>query len=176
MSGKVVLREIIDSDTDNIVKWRNSPDVKKNLYSQELLTKKQHLKWMQNNVMTGQCIQFIIEIHFNDSVQPIGTIFIKNIDRKNSKGEYGIFIGESDARGKGYSTKATFKILKYAFEVLMLNRVYLTVFSDNLAAIKSYEKSGFIKEGILKEDFYRFDGFVDVVYMGITRKIWERLN
>lgn len=171
---KVVLRLIEEADTDNIIKWRNSDAVKKNLYSQSLLTNEQHLTWLKTKVATGDCYQFIIEVHSLNVVRPIGTIFIKNIDRVNSKGEYGIFIGESDCRGKGYALPATKNILEFAFNTLKLNRVYLTVFSDNYAAIKVYEKASFSCEGILKQDFLRCDGYIDVVCMGITADVWNK--
>lgn len=173
MTEEVVLRQITESDTDNIVKWRNAPDVKKNLYTQAPLTTEQHLNWLKNKVNTGYCAQFIIEVHSPDSMRSIGTVFIKNIDRINLKGEYGIFIGESDARGKGFALKATVKILQHAFEELKLNRIYLTVFSDNLAAINVYQKAGFVQEGILKQDVFRFDRFSDVVCMAITKDLWK---
>jgi UDP-4-amino-4,6-dideoxy-N-acetyl-beta-L-altrosamine N-acetyltransferase len=171
--GTVQLRPINIDDTDNIVTWRNMPDVKKNLYSQDELTPEAHLNWLRTKVETGQCVQFIIEILDAGSVKPAGTVFIKNIDHKNSKGEFGIFIGEREARGKGYAAEATRMILRHAFAALHLNRVYLTVFSDNMAAIRAYEKAGFLVEGTLKQDFLRYDGYADIVCMGITRDVWK---
>lgn len=166
--------EITDVDTSNIIRWRNDLSVKQNLYTQDDLTVEQHLWWFENRVKTGDCHQFIIEVNEDDKIIPIGTIFIKSIDTHSKKGEYGIFIGENSARGKGYAYQATIQILKYAFETLKLNRVYLTVFSDNIPAIKVYEKSGFVEEGILRQDFLRHDGFADVVYMGITAEDWNK--
>jgi UDP-4-amino-4,6-dideoxy-N-acetyl-beta-L-altrosamine N-acetyltransferase len=172
----VVLRLITKNDTEDIVRWRNKDSVKKNLYTQNELTAEQHEKWLKTKVMTGSCVQFIIEIHSKDSHMGIGTVFIKNIDIANSKGEFGIFIGEENARGKGYATIATSMILDHAFKSLNLNRIYLTVFSDNLAAIRAYEKAGFLIEGILRQDFHRYDGFVDVTCMGITIDKWKTSN
>ena len=83
------------------------------------------------------------------------------------------FTGQQDALGKGYGKAATKQVLDYAFVRLKLNRVYLTVFSDNISAIKAYETSGFQFEGCLKQDFLRYDGFADVTVMGITKDIFE---
>lgn len=171
--NKVFLREIAASDTPNIVRWRNSESVKKNLFSQSELTPEQHLAWLKNKVETGLCAQYIIVVIENDISIDIGTIFIKNIDRKNNKGEFGIFIGEVDARGKGYAKLAVNAILKIAFDQLLLNRVYLSVLFDNIAGIKVYEDSGFRREGVLKEDYLRDDIYVDVLLMGVTKKMWS---
>ena len=125
--GDIRLRKIDYSDTPLIVKWRNSPSVSVNLFSQEILTPEKHNWWMENKVATGECAQFIIEIG-RDNI-PIGTVFIKNIDKENNKGEFGIFIGAEDAQGLGYGTLATQFAIQYAFDQLNLNRIYLFVFS-----------------------------------------------
>jgi len=176
IKNDITLRHIDLEDTQNILRWRNSPDVKKNLYTQKELTEEEHIWWFNHKVATGECAQFIIEISENNRSKAnvsIGTVFIKNIDRQNNKGEFGIFIGERESRGKGYALQATKKILKHAFENLKLNRVYLTVFYDNVPAIKVYEKAGFEKEGLLKQDYLRYDGYCDVLCMGITFDNWK---
>lgn len=172
MTSSVVLRPIQLDDTPSIVRWRNSSDVARWLYSQEVLTDAMHLSWMANQVATGKCSQFIIDETRDGKYRGIGTVFIKNIDRANSKGEFGIFIGEPDARGKGYASQATRLILQHAFMELGLNRVYLTVQHDNIAGIKAYEKAGFVREGLLRQDYKRYDGYCDIVCMGITRDMW----
>ena len=170
----IVLRRITEDDTANIVKWRNSASVRKNLYTQTLLTEEQHLRYFRNTVQTGKCEQYIISVNENGNAFDIGTIFIKNIDRVSHKGEFGMFIGEACARGKGFAAQAVSQMLKVAFSELKLNRVYLTVMEDNIPAIRTYEKTGFEKEGILKEDYLRNDGYINVVVMGITERMWRR--
>ena len=49
------------SDTDNIVRWRNNPNVVKNFIFREPFTAEIHTKWMENKVKTGQVVQYIIE-------------------------------------------------------------------------------------------------------------------
>lgn len=173
---KISLRKLSEADTKNIVKWRNSEFVRRNLYSQNILTEEQHLNYFRNVVETGKCAQWIIVADDGVKETDIGTVFIKNIDRDNHKGEYGIFIGEDDFRGKGCAYPTTMAILKIAFEELHLNRVYLSVMADNIAAIKAYQKAGFAIEGILKEDFKRADGYVDIVVMGIVKSMWDKVN
>lgn len=170
--GNISIRKIGYGDTDNIVRWRNLPDVKNNLYTQTDLTAEQHIWWMQNKVDKGLCAQFIIEMI--EPQTPIGTVFIKNIDRDSCKGEYGIFIGEDIARGKGYGKIAAKLAVQYAFEVLELNRVYLSVFKDNISGIKSYESAGFVVEGIFREDYKKDGKYFDVVYMAILKSDWEK--
>jgi UDP-4-amino-4,6-dideoxy-N-acetyl-beta-L-altrosamine N-acetyltransferase len=167
------LRPIAKDDTEAIVRWRNTPQVQRNLFSRETLTAEQHLQWLQTKVESGSCCQFIIVVRQDGAELPIGTVFIKNIDQHSRKGEFGIFIGEDAARGKGYGTIATAQILQYAFTVLALNRVTLSVFTDNTSAVHLYEKLGFVKEGLLREDFWDDSGYRDVLLMGILKREWE---
>lgn len=170
MKNTITIRPIELADTDNIVKWRNAPSVRKNLYSQAELTAQQHLRYFETQIATGKVKQFIISEHQNGRSRDIGTSFIKNIDAHSNKAEFGIFIGEENVRGKGYGTVATQLTVDYAFDVLKLHRLYLTVFSDNTAAIHAYQKCGFAVEGELKQDFLRSDGYADVTVMAIVKE------
>lgn len=166
---EVTLRPIELADTPLIVKWRNMPEVRKNLYIQTDLTPQMHEQWFHSRVLTGQCAQFIIL----GGKDPIGTVFLKNIDRVFRKAEFGIFLGETQARGKGYGSMAASLIVEHGFRELALNRIYLTVFMSNPAAIRSYEKVGFRREGILRQDFLGKRGYEDVCMMSILREEWE---
>lgn len=176
MSSIITLRPLELSDTEHIVKWRNKKYVRTNLYSQDEITTEQHIHYFESMVSKGLVRQFVIVVENNNNNKTIGTTFIKNIDAHSRKAEFGIFIGEDDARGKGYGYQATKQTIDYAFRELRLNRIYLTVFADNIAAIKAYQKSGFTLEGIMKEDYLRGESFVDVALMSILRSNWKGQN
>ena len=164
------LRPIDDEDAELIVAWRNNPLVRTNFIFQEPFTVPMHQQWMQTQVRTGKVAQFIIEeSRFGG---PVGSTFIRDIEVSHRKGEFGIFIGEDRARGLGVGTRATRLILDHAFSALELNKVFLRVLEDNEAAIRSYEKVGFVREAYLREDV-RIDGqYRDVILMAILRRDW----
>lgn len=58
---------------------------------------------------------------------------------------YGIdqFIGRSDLWGKGIGTRMISALLEYLYSTLGINTVVLDVKSNNLQAIKCYQKCGF---------------------------------
>ncbi|MCF8009653.1 MAG: UDP-4-amino-4,6-dideoxy-N-acetyl-beta-L-altrosamine N-acetyltransferase [Halanaerobiales bacterium] len=166
----ICLREITIQDTDNILKWRNTKDVRQNLFTRNNITKDDHLRWLENKVEKGHCIQFII--FKSDEKVDFGTVFIKNIDNSNKKGEFGIFIGENNYRGKGYGRIAAELILEYTFNHTPLNRVYLKVLEENVGAIKSYRNAGFVYEGTLRQSYKYDNNFYDVVVMSILKNSW----
>lgn len=159
----IYLRLMTREDTDRIVEWRNRDSVRQNFIYRGPFTKEVHENWIRTQVETGRVVQTIICDFATDT--PLGSVYIRDIDRKHNKAEYGIFIGEEDARGRGVGTAAARLMLRYCFEEEKLHRVYLRALSENEQAIRSYEKAGFVKEGCLKGDV-RIDGvYRDVVWM-----------
>ncbi len=166
--GEIKIRPITDTDTPLIVRWRNNPQVKQQFVFQKNFTEELHNNWLKNEVYTGHVAQFIIET--SQDKRPIGSVYLRDIDKNHNKAEYGIFIGDTADMGRGYGPKATELILKYAFEELRLNKVFLRVFADNTRAIKSYKRCGFTVEGNFAQDV-RIDGqYKDMVFMAILNK------
>lgn len=165
MDDSIRLRLMTPEDTENIIKWRNNENVRKNFIYQGLFTKESHEKWIETKIKTGEVVQMIIEE--TDGGRAIGSVYIRDIDHSNHKGEYGIFIGEDDTRGKGYGTKAAKQMIHYAFETLHLHRLFLRVYADNEQAIRSYEKAGFVREAYLKDDVFVRGCYRDIILMAI---------
>lgn len=161
----IYLRDMTLEDTDLIVAWRNSEEVRKRFLYREPFTREGHLSWVKNMVETGKVIQMIICDLATD--RPLGSVYFRDIDRKNSKAEYGIFIGEGDARGRGVGSAAAKLALRRAFQEEKLHRVFLRVLSDNERAIKSYENAGFRREAYLRETVFLDGAYRDLILMGI---------
>ena len=174
MEGKRIrLHAITPEDTDQILAWRNSDEVKQFFIYQRDLTRDDHSKWLQR-IERGEVVQFIIEII--DGNLPIGSVYLRDIDSNHHKAEFGIFIGQSDMKNCGYGTEATRLILDYARNELQIHRVYLRVLADNRRAISSYEKSGFVKEGILRDDVCLNGKYRDIVWMAIVDRTSEEVK
>jgi len=88
----------------------------------------------------------------------------------------GIGIGERECWGLGYGTDAMLIVVRYAFTELNLRRVSLGVFAHNPRAIRSYEKAGFRREGLIRGDCRRDGQRWDSVFMGILRDDWRTIN
>lgn len=166
--SKVRLRPISDADTELIVHWRNLPSVKQFFIYREPFTAEIHRNWLRNKVETGLVVQYIIEDMLDG--RSVGSVYFRDIDAKNQSAEYGIFIGEDSARGRGLGSETAKLFTDFGFEFLGLHRISLRLISGNAAAQRSYEKAGFVHEGTFR-DMVKLDGeFRDVVFMAKLRE------
>lgn len=163
IGNTIVLRKMQEADTNDIVRWRNSDFVKKNFIYRQPFTIDGHHHWIETMILTGKAIQFII--CEKNTGRSVGSVYFRDIDKLHRKAEYGIFLGEKDALGKGYGTEAATLMLRYGFEVLELHKIMLRVLADNTVARRSYEKAGFLQEAYLKEDVFLDGQYKDIILM-----------
>ncbi len=90
-------------------------------------------------------------IYEKETLRPIGSTDLFNVDFRMRFCTFGLMIGDADARGKGYGTEVAQLMLDYAFTALGLNNVMLTVSEYNLAGRRAYEKAGFKEFGRRRE-------------------------
>lgn len=97
--------------------------------------------------------------------RPIGFTYLDNIDSRNRTATFNIVICEADCRGKGYGTETTKLMANYAFSVLGIHNLGLTVFEFNEAAIKAYRKAGFLEYGRRRQSHFMGGRLWDSIYM-----------
>jgi len=158
---RIYLRPLEMSDLERCQRWINDPDNRTTLVS--------HLPLNQNaeKEFIERCSKPDKEIHLaivlNEGDRHIGTIGLFNIRWKDRAAEFGLMIGEADARGHGYGSEAIRLINKYAFEQLNLNRLELSVVAFNERAIRMYEAAGFVREGVRRETVFSGGRYVDLI-------------
>ena len=56
----IYLRPITGEDTEQVLRWRNAPDVVENFLYRKKITVEEHQNWLKNKVFTGAVHQFVI--------------------------------------------------------------------------------------------------------------------
>ncbi|MGO4681270.1 GNAT family N-acetyltransferase [Microbacterium sp. 2MCAF23] len=111
---------------------------------------------------------FVIDV----AGEAVGNVGLFEIDEVARHAEVGIALIPS-ARGKGIGTEAMRQILEFGFVRGNLRRVHLEVIASNAAAIRSYEKAGFVVEGRQREHAWVRGRYEDIVRMGLLRDEWR---
>jgi RimJ/RimL family protein N-acetyltransferase len=100
----------------------------------------------------------------------IGGIALRDIDWVARRAELHLLIGEAEHRGRGHGSAAVRLLVRHAFEDLGLERLYLLVLARNGAAVRVYEKTGFVIEGRLRAHAFKAGAYEDVIVMGLLRR------
>jgi RimJ/RimL family protein N-acetyltransferase len=97
---------------------------------------------------------------------PIGGCGLMDVEPPSRRASFGIWIGKPYWR-QGYGTDATRTICRFGFRQMNMHRIELNVFAWNAAAIRAYEKAGFVLEGTRREDTFTGGRHVDALLMGV---------
>ena len=138
----VLIRPLREQDALTSYNWRNDPVIWENTGRKpdRHITGQIETEWIRKVLAEGNSSRFAI---LADNTY-IGNIQITNI-LPGEEGEYHVFIGEKNYWGKGIATLATWQLIRYAREGLNLKRLYLSVKPHNEAAVRVYQKCGFVK-------------------------------
>lgn len=89
--------------------------------------------------------------------QAIGYIQVTDINWARRSAEIRMCIGAAEHRNRGYGTQALMIVTAHLLG-RGLELVYLRVLTDNFAAVRCYEKAGYVKTGVLRSDRFRDAG------------------
>ncbi|MEW1653999.1 GNAT family protein [Streptomyces sp. NPDC093707] len=102
----------------------------------------------------------------------IGTAALWGIDNHHRSAHIGVGLRPS-ARGKGYSTDVVAVLCHYGFVVRGLQRLQMETLSDNAAMLRSAERNGFVREGMLRSSAWVLGEFLDQVLLGLLVQEWK---
>lgn len=169
----MILRLLKEEDSVGMLEWMHDPNVNQffrfdaNGMTEEKV--KAFIEQSNCDIKQKKTYNFAIT---DGNDEYLGTISLKNVDWDARVAEYAISM-RTKAQGKGLATKATREILRYAFEDLGLNRVFLNVLSDNVKAIHLYEKCGFQYEGLFKNHVNIRGEKKSLIWYAVMKDEWE---
>jgi len=166
---QVYLRAIELSDaTESYLSWLNDPETTRGLMSGAYPSNLNELrKYVEQVSNSKDAVMFAVCDKSND--EHIGNIKIDRFDWTSRTCELGILLGSKSHRGKGIGTEVCRMVLQYAFTQLNIRKVLLAVYANNPAAIRTYEKLGFVMEGTLRDHIWAEGSYVDKHFMGIFK-------
>jgi RimJ/RimL family protein N-acetyltransferase len=167
MGEPVYLRALETSDLDQIHTWHNDRNLYQTLTSPfHFVSRQTVLSWIERK-SSFMDDEVNLAICIKGSDKHIGNIYLRQIRWVERHCHLEIFIGEQAERSKGFGQSAVRQLLSYAFNDLGLNRIHLQVLTDNVAAIRTYERCGFQIEGTLRKHAFKQGGWKDLHVMGV---------
>ena len=117
-------------NSENVAKWFKIPSIDENT----------HKNWLESlKKENPKNIAFIIKYKENFA----GVTYFHSVNYETKSADWGIYIYDENMRGKGLGSKALKKSIKYAFDVLGFEKLYLDVLSTNEPAKRVYMNHGF---------------------------------
>lgn len=151
--------------TEAYASWLNDPVVNKYLETRSVTI--QDLKDFINE-KNASASALLLGVFANDTDKHIGNVKLEPLDYEKGVATIGILIGDKDYWGKGIATEATNLVAGYSFQELGLKELNLGVISGNRAAIRVYEKCGFVVDHVKKKVIDRDGVLYDDIFMRKT--------
>jgi RimJ/RimL family protein N-acetyltransferase len=172
---RIRLRAVERDDLNKFHEWVNDPEVTQGLAMYLPLSMKDEEGWFER-MSQGDPREkpLAIDVKKGKAWKLIGNCGTFGISFTNRSCELGIVIGDKTEWNKGYGAEAMTLLLKHGFETLNLNRIFLRVYEDNVRAVRSYEKAGFVLEGRQRQAVYKLGKYEDVLFMSVLRSEWDK--
>lgn len=164
----VTLRKFTEEDVPLKVKWINDPRNNRFLHYNLPLEEGATLNWLRS--VQGRTDRLDLTILWDG--RPVGIIGLLGIDGHSA--ELYITVGEPDCKGKGIAGQAMEQLLRIGFSN-GLHRIYLKTETENLGAVRAYEKAGFRLEGCLRDELSTPHGYASrYMYSMLAEEFEER--
>lgn len=115
----------------------------------------------------GELIWFGIEVQGGKFV---GQCILHHFDHAARACELGITIGDGDYINRKYGRDAVALLTRYAFRLLNMQKVWLTVNGTNERAQKAFRHAGYEEEARLRRHIWLDGKYDDLVYMSCFRE------
>ena len=165
VADRTRLRPLRREDAALLYSWINNRDLVIFNSPYYPITDIDHEAWM-DSMLKKRVDLVIFVIEEIETEQVIGTCQLLNINWRHRSAELQIRIGDESFHGKGHGLEAVELLCRFGFADLNIHRIYLSVFSSNERAIKTYEKCDFKHEGLMREAAFIDGKWMDVAIMG----------
>ena len=160
------LRQMTESDLPTILGWRNHPDVRKNMYTQHVISWDEHAAWF-HRMKDDPSKRYFVCVNGSE---PVGVVGFYGIRDDHKTAEWAFYSGDVSARGVG--SQMEFLALEYAFLELGLEKLSCEVLGYNESVIAFHRKHGFRVEGVRRRQYFLNGRYEDVHLLALFRKDW----
>lgn len=170
---RLILRQMQESDYDNVVIYRLHPDVR--CYIPDYIDEAGVKAYVERSIHPwkqeeNEPLRIVMELKGTSKV--IGELMVKIVEKNIPMVEIGYALNP-EFQGKGYTTEAMHNIMQFVFEDLSINRVIGEANPENIASRRIMEKMGMKQEAHLIQHTFFNNKIIDTVIYGILKKDWK---
>ena len=161
VDADLTLRRFRDTDRDALVVLADNPRVSRFLADRfpDPYTLADAEAWLATTATEVRVCNFAVEWQ-GRLVGGAGLIPLADV--YSGTAEIGYWLGEP-YWGKGLATRAVALLAAYALDELLFIRLQANVFAENSASMRTLEKNGFVREGVLRKHVRKHGVVTDAV-------------
>ena len=151
--------------------WLRNPDIVRTLNLPHYLNAPVPFEEVQNycNAAMASATDLFLALHYAEDGSFIGTVKAAYINSYAGTADIGIMIGRQDLWGRGLASDALASLCGYLLGSGGLRRLTAGVMAVNPGMIRVFEKLGFVREGVFREQDRIGDDFCDHIHLGCLK-------
>jgi UDP-4-amino-4,6-dideoxy-N-acetyl-beta-L-altrosamine N-acetyltransferase len=158
-----------EEDLQQVLFWRNHPDVRRYMYSQHEISLEEHARWFSRASQDPGRHLLLFEI---DRI-PRGFFQTHQI-ASGGIAEWGFYAAPDAPKGAGRALGEA--ALQYAFETVGLHKLCGQALAHNERSIHFHLSLGFQREGFLRQQHFDGERYHDVMCFGLLASEWNQLK
>lgn len=164
MSG---IRLMTEGDLEQVLFWRNHPDVRRYMYSQHEISLEEHARWFSR--VSQDPGRHLLVFEVNRTAR--GFLQIHQI-ASGGIADWGFYADPDAPKGTGRALGDA--ALRYAFDTLGLHKLCGQALAFNERSIHFHLSLGFQREGVLRLQHFDGEQYHDVVCFGLLASEWSQ--
>lgn len=158
---RVTLHPIEKEDLSFVRDMVNNPQVRQGIASFAPKSMADERRWYEQ-LSESEGAAFLV----CDSDTRVGVVSLENINTTFGSAEIGYYVAP-ESWGNGYATDAVRQAVDYAFTERRIHKIYAKTFAHNEASQQVLETVGFQREGVLREEAFIDEEYVDIHRYGL---------
>ncbi len=152
---KIILDTVEEADLEQLRKWRNIPEFRKNFREYRDINADMQKKWYDSKVVNDNTtLMFTIrDKSTNELLGCCGLCYINWVHRNS---DLSLYIGkdESYIDKEGIAEESCKLLFDYGFKELGLKKIWTEIYEFDNAKLELYQKYGFKRDGILRSQYF----------------------
>lgn len=161
------LRPIEDSELEMMLSWRNAPEVRENMYTTDIISLENHLKWY-DGIRNNKKMCYLMYVDTMNT--PLGIVAFTDMNFKNKTSFWAFYAAPYAPTGTG--SKMEFLALEYIFNHLNFHKLNCEVLEFNQSVVKLHKKFGFIEEGYFRQQHIHNEQYTGIYRLGLLKEEW----